>query len=72
VGHGISVDIGVIVSVGVGIVVGVGVVVPPHGQLLWGWGREVCRLSSWLALVLLSCAVVEAEKKNLQNRKDCQ
>lgn len=37
-GHGISVDIGIIVSVGIGIVVGVGIVVPPHGQLLMGLG----------------------------------
>ena len=44
----------------------------PTGSCSWGWGQEVCRPSSWLALVLLSCAVVEAEKKNLQNRKDCQ
>ena len=44
----------------------------PTGSCSWGWGREVCRLSSWLGLVLLLCAVVEAEKKNLQNRKDCQ
>jgi hypothetical protein len=48
--------------------VGVGVVVPPHGQLLVGLGPG--GVSS--VVMVGPGAVVEAEKKNLQNRKDCQ